>query len=386
MRDPEPGGHEEPKQLSRPTVNDVARTAGVSLATVDRVLNGRPGVREVTVRRVNEAIGALGYVRDVSAANLARQRHYGLVLFLPEGDGEFVRALVRAAEAAAPVARVERTGVEVRRHRAHDPHALARDLDALDGATTDGVAIMAPETPHVRDAVTRLKARGIAVVALVSDLPSTARDRFVGIDNVAAGRTAGALLGRFVARARGPASASAPDSPREPARVLVLAGSTRARDGVERRLGLDAVLAERFAGIEALPSLEGHEDPATIRRAVGNALDAHPGVAGVYSLGTEHGALIEALVERELAGRVPVLVHELTAHARAALLAGTVDAVITQDAGHVVRSALRVLRATSDALDVDAAQETVRIEIVLRENLPSEAFDTEALQDGGKWG
>ena len=167
--------------------------------------------------------------------------------------------------------------------------------------------------------------------------------------------------------------------------MLVLAGSTQARDGVERRLGLDAVLAERFAGIEALPSLEGHEDPGLIRRVVGNALDAHPGVAGVYSLGTEHGALIEALVERGLATRVPVIVHELTPHARAALVDGTVDAVITQDAGHVVRSALRVLRATSDALAIDAAQETVRIEIVLRENLPrgpipddpAEALDTD---------
>ncbi|MEL6316609.1 MAG: LacI family DNA-binding transcriptional regulator, partial [Pseudomonadota bacterium] len=35
--------------MSRPTVHDIARVAGVSLATVDRVLNERPGVREKTI-------------------------------------------------------------------------------------------------------------------------------------------------------------------------------------------------------------------------------------------------------------------------------------------------------------------------------------------------
>ena len=50
--------------MSRPTVNDLAKAAGVSLATIDRVLNSRPGVREQTIRRVNAAIEQIGYVRE----------------------------------------------------------------------------------------------------------------------------------------------------------------------------------------------------------------------------------------------------------------------------------------------------------------------------------
>ena len=77
----------------KPTVNDIARVAGVSLATVDRVLNARPGVRQVTVDRVNDAIAKLGYVRDTAAANLARRRVYRLLFILPETTNEFVAAL-----------------------------------------------------------------------------------------------------------------------------------------------------------------------------------------------------------------------------------------------------------------------------------------------------
>ena len=55
----------------------------------------------------------------------------------------------------------------------------------------DGIAIMANETPTARDLIVRLKERKVSVVSLVTDQPYAPRDHFVGIDNVAAGRTAG---------------------------------------------------------------------------------------------------------------------------------------------------------------------------------------------------
>ena len=339
----------------RPTVNDVAKAAGVSLATVDRVLNERPGVRDTTIARVHNAVESLGYVRDVSAANLARKRQYRLVFLLPDRRGQFLGALADALAEIASVARLDRTHVRVESYVAGDPHDLARRLGELNEADTEGVALVAPETPQVRDAVTRLKRAGIPVIALVSDLPSTTRDHFVGVDNVAAGRTAGSLLGRFARPAEGS--------------VLVLVGSTHARDSVERRLGFDQVLAASYPELRPLPSIEGHDDPAVIERVVGNALTTYRDIVAVYSIATEHAALLNALRRHELAGTVPVIAHELTADARAALLDGSFDAVITQNLGHVVRSALRVLRARSDQRQIDASQESIRIEIVIQDNL-----------------
>ncbi len=343
----------------RPTVNDIAREAGVSLATVDRVLNGRAGVREKTIRAVNEAIARLGYVRDMAAANLARQRDTRLAFFLPDTSSQFVETLVAALEGSAVLARGMRAEILLHRFPAEDPHALAAALARMPGTGVEGVALMAPETPILRDAIRALRLKGIAVVAMVSDLPNTARDHFVGIDNRAAGRTAGVLMGRFL----GPGEAH----------VLVLGQSMQLREAAERRRGFDEVMQDRFPSIGVLQTLENHGRPDLLRAGLIEMLHHSRGVRGIYLLGSGHRMLTRTLDEMGLASRVVLIGHELTPHARTALKVGKMDAVITQNVGHVVRSALRLLKARTDRLPIDPGQEQVRIEIVLAENLPEQA-------------
>lgn len=329
--------------MNRPTVHDIAKEAGVSLATVDRVLNARPGVRDKTIAKVQGAVARLGYVRDTYAANLARKRLYRFVFVLPEGPNQFADSL-RAALDEAHVAQVsDRTVIEVVRVPLHDPHAIVRRLRQLAAETLDGVALMVPETPQVRDAV-----------ALVSDLPNSRRDHFIGTNNVAAGRTAGLLMGRFVQRS---------------GEVLVVTNSMRARDSLERRLGFDAVLAAGFPGLRVLPSVESFDDPARMRAVVRAVLAQRRAVVGIYSMGSGNTALSDALRESGHIGDLVSLAHELTPTTETALRAGALAAVIAQNVGHLARSALRVLRALCDGSAIYEAQERVRIEIILRENI-----------------
>ncbi len=352
--------------MGRPTVHDIAKAAGVSLATVDRVLNARPGVREKTARLVHDAVERLGYVRDTYAANLARQRQYRFLFVLPEGGNQFVEALRLALREATEAHQADRVLVKVVHVATYDPHAVVRTLDALKLQRVDGVALMVPETPQVRDAVARLKAAGLSVVALVSDLPNSPRDHFVGIDNRAAGRTAGMLMGRFLGGRAG--------------KVAVLVNTTQARDTLERRGGFDEIIAGQFPALETLPSLEGHDDHLLAAAVVARCLDHHGPVIGFYSAGGGTRGLTRVLAERGLAGsglagrvladRTVVIAHELTPHSRQALAENVIDAIIAQNVGHLVRSALRVLRAKCDGVPIFAAQERIRIDIVIRENLP----------------
>jgi len=344
----------------RPTVNDIAREAGVSLATVDRVLNGRPGVRDKTIRAVNDVIARLGYVRDLAAANLARSRTYRMAVLVPDTESQFHQTLVEALQDAGRVASVSRVELRILRFPAEDPHALAALLGTLPARNFAGLALMAPETPILRDAVRSLRAKGLPVVALVSDLPNTERDHFIGIDSHAAGRTAAVLMGRFLGAGAG----------QGPAQVMVIGQSLLARDTIERRRGFDEVLLRDFPHVEALQTLEAHDSALTLRRIVTEMLVNAPGIRGIYAMGGGQRALTQLIEEMRLSERLVVIGHELTPHTRDALERGQMAAVITQNVGHLARSALRVLRAKVDRMPIDESQEQIRIEIVIRENLP----------------
>jgi LacI family transcriptional regulator len=144
----------------------------------------------------------------------------------------------------------------------------------------------------------------------------------------------------------------------------------RVRDHGERLEGFLAAMSAMPEARVILPVLEGQDDPHLSLRLIADCLANVPGLAGVYSLGAGNRGLVEALS----AGNrddLCVIVHELTAETRAALRDGLIDVVLNQDAGHEVRSAIRVLRAKADGLPVNAAQERIRLDIFIKDNLPA---------------
>lgn len=340
----------------KPTVHDIAVHAGVSLATVDRVLNNRPGVRQETRAKVDAAVAALGFVRDMAAANLAKGRVYPLTFILPSNDNSFMRGLAAAVGDAVARAAAERLAIRIIEVPAFDPQALVAALREAGREKPAGIALVAVDAPEVRAAVDQLVEDGIPVVTLVSDLPGSRRQHYAGIDNIAAGRTAASLMGRFLGQASGS--------------VAVLAGALVVRDHRERFEGFRAVMAAEFGHLHLLPVLEGRDDPATAERVLRAALAARPDIAGIYSLGAGNRGLVRVLKEVRRDRRPAVIAHELTGTTRAALTDGLIDAVLNQDAGHEVRSAIRVLKARADGQSVVEAQERIRLDIFLRDNLP----------------
>lgn len=341
----------------KPTVHDLAEAAGVSLATIDRVLNGRSGVREKTRNRVLEAMDRIGYVRDVAAANLARQRFYDFDFIVPVNDNAFMQALRAEIVAAQARAGLERTRIRLVDVPAFDDEALEEALASALQRKPDGVAFVAIDSDRIVTAVSALRAEGIGTVTIVSDLAEQSRDHYVGIDNVAAGRSAASLLGRFLTGADGT--------------VAILAGSLSVRDHRQRLDGFLAVMQSEFPNLRVLAPLQGLDEAHTVERLLTKLMAERSGLLGLYSLGAGNDGLVRALSQAKIPPRF-VIAHELDVATKAALRDGTIDAVLTQDAGHEIRSAIRVLIAHADRTPIIAAQERIRIEIYLRDNLPQE--------------
>ncbi len=340
--------------MSRVTVSDVAAAAGVSVATVDRVLNGRPGVRTQTIDKVQEAISALHYWPDRLATRLARGREYRFCAVLPDGSNSFMRALAEEARSVGARMASERVVLDLKHTDVFDGAILAATLETLGGY--DGVAVVALDHPQVREAINALVRSGTHVVTLVSDVPDSRRDHYVGVTNTAAGRTAATLMGRFAAGQTG--------------KIGLIAGSVALRDHVERQFGFEQVIAAEYPALGVLPVREGRDQWERVRDVTQALLEDTPDLVGIYNVGAGNRGIVEALEAAGRADSIVFIAHELTAYSRRALVRGTIDAVLNQDPGHEMRSAVRVLMALADKEPIVEGQERIRIDIFLRDNLP----------------
>ena len=340
----------------RLTLNDVAREAGVSTATVDRVLNNRTGVRGRTREIVVDAARRLGYISDAASINaedpappvVPPRLHF----VLPRGANMFVQTLqqqLQAQSAARGGVDVHITSIE-----GFNPDTLARALAKLEGRA-DGVGIIALDHPTVREAVRRLSNAGVKVVTLASDILHVPRIAYVGIDNRAAGRLAGYVLGRFLG-----ASAAR--------KVALFAGSLSYRGHEEREMGFRNIVKEEFPNLEVVALREMQDDEETAFAEAAQLLQRHEDLEGIYNIGAGNEGIARALKAYPSRGCIVYIAHELTPHNRACLLDGTIDAVIDQNPRVEAREALNVLIQSINGCSYE--YHPPRLQIIFRENLP----------------
>ncbi len=342
----------------RPTAKDLAEAAGVSLATIDRVLNERPNVSPKAARRVAEAIERIGFVRNPAAVALARNKTYRFRFVLPTSGDQYLAELIARVSEAREAARGDSTEVEVARIAMNDPHPVAKYLTGIGHEELDGVAVMAPESPQVRDALLRLVERGVKVVQFLSGQERLESADYVGVDNFAAGATAGKIVGRFIGERRG--------------KIVVVSETMMALDSIQRRLGFDSIINTRFPQLECLPSLETYADEKRAEIIIQRTLQHNPDTVAVYVLSSEARIPLTAVWNTRDTRPLTIVAHERTPFSEQALVDERIDAVIAQDPGHAVRSALRIMRARSDHRELLASQERIRIEVLLKENLQFE--------------
>jgi len=342
--------------MPKPTLMDVAATAGVSYATADRVLNNRGGVAEKSVRRVKEAITQLGYKRDVTAANLARGRNYDFTFLIPTHAGAFFDALRAAVLKEAPNRLSERVSITLQDVPSFDPDRLADALEACMTQPLSGICLVAINSPRVRAAVNALRAKGVVVITLVADIDTDQRDAYIGLDNIAAGRTAG----RLIALAN-----------RSGGTVLPIAGSLNAVDHAQRYTGFMERMPDH---ITVLPVIETFDEPDAVQAAIEQTLETHPNLSGIHSMGAGHKGLLEAIAPLK-PHRPVVVLHDLVARVRSALTDGLVDAVIDQKPSQQIAMALDAMRSLSDGEALPPDFGTIIPSLHFQDNLPPAPSD-----------
>ena len=324
----------------RPKVADVAARAGVSTATVDRVINGRGGVHQKTVARVEEAIRAI--VGPTRAAVVDPALRFDAVLSGERGGG--TKAL---ADAFAQVAEESGANVEISFVETMNPQALADRLRTCAQRGSSGVAVQVLDHALVREAVAELARAEIPVVTVLTDIAGVDHLGYFGLDNRAAGRTAGLLMARFC---------------RNAGKLAVVWGGQLYRSHEERESGFRSVLRTERPDLQSVELITGNDNPEMTRERVREALATQRDLVGIYCVGGGVAAAADAIEHASLAPQVVLIGHNYNPETRPYLLSGTIHALVHQDMERIAADALACLSAHKPA----AAR--IPIEIITREN------------------
>ena len=289
----------------RATMKDIATAAGVGVATVDRVLNGRLRVREETARKVLEAARRVGY----HATNLIEQRlktdlpQMRLGFVLQKQKQPFYQALHAEIEAAVQSSPLIRGTAVIEYAASQSPQEFADLLGKMKGRV-DAVAGTAVNHTLSLEAVRSLREAGTPTFALLTDFAQGERVNYIGLNNLKVGRMAAWMLAT---------------SARAPGKIALFVGGHRWHGHELRETGFRSYFREHAPEFEVLDTLVNLETRQLTYEASLDLLARHKDVAGIYLAGGGMEGALAALREMRPPGEVSLVVNELTPDTRSAL-------------------------------------------------------------------
>ena len=318
-------------EMKRVNMADLAQEAGVSIATVDRLLNGRESVRKDTRDRILAAAARIGHPLANTLANTTTSMpvlRFGVVLHKQGQDfyKAFAEELHRAVVAA--------TGVQgqlvLEFSTSQAPSEMAGHLRSMAGRC-DVLAATAVNHPEITAAVEDLAAQGLSVFSLLSDFAQGARAGYVGLNNLKVGRTAGWAMALAA---------------KSPGVMAIFVGGHRWHGHELRETGFRAYLRECAPHLTVLDALVNLETRQLTYETTLTLLARQPKLRGIYVAGGGMEGAIAALREARPEGDLAMVVSALTGDSRAGLAEGLVTMVTDTPLEKLCRELIAMMART----------------------------------------
>lgn len=340
--------------MNRIGIAEIAKLSGVSLATAERALNGRHGVKTKTRDRVLQIAREMNYRPNLAAKVLAsRNKEILIGVCVPQQLQIFFDQV--------------RAGLSDEAHRFADyglrivystPGHIGVDLAPHVHALIDqGVrALIVAPTGHesTTSVIEEAEQRGVRVICCPTDVPLSGRSSAVFVDPHLSGALAGELLAKLLPPG---------------ARTAILTGSITIAHHHAKVSAFSESFGHYCKNGKVAEVIQGHDDPILTYRMVEGLLDREPQLAGIYVTTANCMPVCHSLSSRELVGKTVLITTDLFPQMRAFLENGTISASFYQQPFRLGQQAMHVL---IDMLVFDKAIEpSYRLspEIVLASNM-----------------
>lgn len=333
------------------TIQNLAEKAGVSVSTIDRILNGRDKVRDSTAARVLAAAEdlefyALPTLRERLGATGPKVR---LGFLLQQSHRTFYRMIADALRQAAADAGV---AAAVEHMDDLSPEAVSERILRL-GEGVDALAVVSAEHPRISQAIETLAARGVRTYGLISELTAACGVGYVGLDNWRLGRTSAWAMTALC---------------KSPGRVGILVGNHRYRCQELNESGFRSYCREHGSGFTLLEPVQTFEDKSIARDVTEQLLRREPDLVGLYISGGGIVGVLDAMKSSGRSGSIVTIGYELTEHTRAGLM----DNVLSLALAHPIpRLASEAISQMQDDLraGIGAGKRVITFDIYGPENI-----------------
>lgn len=341
------------------TIKEIARLAGVSRGTVDRVLNHRGGVNPKTAKKIHEIASQLDYSPNKLGKRLAvrkKQLAFGCVLFGEKRENPYFAAVASAMNLRSTQLAEYGIAVEIRYAAIGDAESLITQIDNLVALGINGLVITPVEHEAVVDKIARLHKAGIPVVTIDSDLSPSKRLAYVGSNSYAGGQTAGNLMALFTAGH---------------AKTGILLGSRSVKNHTQRIEGFRDYIEKNQLDIEICAVAENHDDDGESYQLTETLLREHPGMNALFLAAAGVEGACRAVLEAGAERKMHIISFDTAPFTCEMLKKGVISATIGQQPEVQGKRALDILL---DCLGMDMAPEKechyTKTEIFIRANLP----------------
>lgn len=310
--------------MAKFTLKQIAAQSGLSLATIDRALHQRGNVHATTQHRIQQAIADLELMHK---AGLARGRtiYFDVIMHTPDR----FQPLIREAF-SSQIASFTAFKLQLRFH--FGANLTAEAINALlnkKALHSHGVILKAACSGELHPTLESLLKQRVPVVTMMSDLPGSARLRYIGMDNFDAGKVAAFLMSKWLRVSR--------------SHIVAVTGSHDFIGEQERIQGFQRAMQEFAPQHQVSVVAGGYGIDARMQQSVTQFLQRHPDADAVYTVGGGNPGILRAFAEQKRTVNA-FIGHDLDRENRALLQAGKIDALIEHnlqlDALHAFRTLL----------------------------------------------